>query len=959
VDAGTWRRAKDIFADALARTSEERAAFVAHACGTEGALLDEVEALLAAHHDASLFLESRPELPPDLFPGSGADIAEPLTDGTLLGPYRCERRIGAGGMGSVYKARDLRLNRTVAIKVLPSHLANDNQAGERFEREGRAVAALNHPNICTLYDVGREDGIAFLVMEYLEGETLATRLQRSPLKREQALHFAIQIASALERVHRAGLVHRDLKPSNIMLTNAGTGSAQVKLLDFGIAKTLSASPDTSSASTPTNGSAVTPGNPTAIGMILGTIRYMAPEQIDGGPTDARSDLFAFGAVLYEMFTGSPAFDGPRTSALVAAIHDQPPPSAALDPAINRIVHACLEKHPDDRWQTARDLLRELQWAREEPQVPGAGRESGSAAKRRRWLGAGAAMLAAISLIAAYGAVGRRPLAADVLARFEIATPPTSDPMSFALSPDGRQLVFVATQGRVPKLWVRLLDDLNARPIDGTDGASFPFWSPDGQAIAYFANGKLRRVGLHGDRVYTIADAANGRGGAWARSGIILFAPSTAGALLEVAADGGTPRPATQLSPGQVSHRWPQVLADGSRFVYLSTQGQPGTSGVFMGSLAGGDATRVLDDDSPAAYTAGRLLVVHEGALLSLPFNPNDRRVAGEPTIVAKPVGFDTQLARGAYSVSASGVLAYRSGVASERQLIWFDRDGRRLGPVGLPDANAIAAPELSPDGRQVAVFRNVDGNDDVWTIPIEGGVPTRLTFAPNLDGFPIWTRDGRGIIYTAFHQRYTLVARTLNGEERSLFKTSGLKIANDISPDGRLLLYAVQVPASGVDLWTVPLASADDDARPIAQTPFDEMSGQFAPNGKWIAYQSNASGQMEIYVRPFPGPGAPQQVSLGGGSQPRWSPGGSELFYVAADGRMTAVAIANDPSPSAIRAGAPRPLFQTHLATGANIPPAVASKPQYAIAPDGRFLINVAVEGAPAPPIVVSIGSIR
>jgi roadblock/LC7 domain-containing protein len=354
-----------------------------------------------------------------------------------------------------------------------------------------------------------------------------------------------------------------------------------------------------------------------------------------------------------------------------------------------------------------------------------------------------------------------------------------------------------------------------------------------------------------------------------------------------------------------------------------------------------------------------LVLPRHGELISLAFDPDRRSVSGEPIVVARPVGFDTQLVRGAFSISDTGVLAYRMAIASRRQLVWFDHNGRVLGSVGPPDDHAMAAPELSPDGRRIALFRNVDGNDDVWVIPIDGGIATRFTFAPNLDGFPVWTRDGSGIVYTAFHDAWALVERTMAGEERSLFQTSGLKIADDISPDGHLLLYAVQVPASGVDLWVAPLHSEPDRrARAVVQTPSDEMAGQFAPNGAWIAYQSNASGQMEVYVCRFPGPGAQQQVSSDGGNQPRWSRDGTELYYIAADGTLMSIPIAFDAGFHTFHAAAPRTLFPTHLAAGANIPPAVAARSQYAVAPDGRFLMNVVVDGV-APPIVVSVGDGR
>ncbi len=945
-DAADWPRVKSILGDAIGLPVDDRAAFLDKACSGDTRLRAQVEKLLAAHDRADAFLETPPEAPSASTPRS--------LEGQRLGPYEFLARIGAGGMGEVYKARDRRLNRTVAIKVLPPHLASDRLASERFELEARAVAALNHPHICTLYDVGREGGIAFLVMEYLEGETLARRLERGALTPDQALDCAIQIASALDRVHRAGLVHRDVKPGNMMLTRGTAGSSsplQVKVLDFGISK---APPSVSSPNDETQPTGV---NLTSAGMVLGTVRYMAPEQFEGMPADARSDIFAFGSVLYEMIVGTPAFDAATSVGLMAAIREQEPEGLArLTPALARVIRTCLAKLPDDRWQTARDLLRELQWIQE-----GKREALANEPAKARWTMAVAAGSAALALAVAAGlwslSTTRTTPRQSVAARFEISTPATTDPMSFALSADGRFLAFVATKDGASKLWLRPLDRIDAQALDGTDGASFPFWPPDGKAIGFFAGGKLRRIDVGGGPTRELADAPNGRGGSWSAAGIILFAPSTAGPLMRVSAAGGAPQQAIPLGAGQNSHRWPQFLPDGRRFFYLSTQGQAGTGGVFLASLDGTDPRRLLEDDAPATFVGpDRLLLVRQGALISLSVDMDRLAVVGDPMVVARPVGFDTQLVRGAFTMSESGVLAHRSAIAARRQLIWVDRTGREVGTVGQPDDDALAAPELSRDGRRVAVFRTVDGNADVWSIPTGGGAPSRLTYAPGLDAFAIWSHDGQRLIFTGLRDAYHLLERMPSGEERRLFPRSELRIANDISPDGKFLLYTAQVPASGVDLWTVPMASTTGAApRPVAQMPFDEMAGQFSPDGGWIAYQSNATGRLEIYLRPFPGPGDAQQVSLGGGSQPRWSHDGSELFYVATDGKLMVVPIAFDSAAHAFDASAPHPLFQTHLATGANIPPAVAAKAQYVVAPDGRFLMNVQVEGAPAPPISVAL----
>jgi Tol biopolymer transport system component len=457
----------------------------------------------------------------------------------------------------------------------------------------------------------------------------------------------------------------------------------------------------------------------------------------------------------------------------------------------------------------------------------------------------------------------------------------------------------------------------------------------------------------------IADAPNGRGGAWSHDGVILFVPSTASAVMRVSAAGGTPASATYLAAGQRSHRWPAFLPDGKRFLFVSTHGEPGTEGVFLGSLERDAVARVLEDESPAVYAPpGRLVLEREGALVSLPFDPERGAVVGEPTILVRPIGVDT-IVRPAFAISETGVFAHRTAVAAQRQLTWIDRSGRIIGPFGPPDDAAIAAPELTRDGRQLAVYRSVDGNADIWRLPVPGGVPSRFTFGSRIDAYPLWSPNSRHLVFTStFKGVWGVFERATDGSDidRPLFKKSEIKVALDFSPDGHLLLYAVQVPQTGVDLWAVPMPEAGEDrAFPAVQTPFDEMAGQFSSDGKWLAYQSNATGRIEVYVRAFPGSGNAQQVSVSGGSQPRWSRDGRDLYYIATDGWLMAVPLRVDGGNDRIDAAAPQRLFKTDVATGSNILPAVGSRAQYVVAPDGRFLMNVAVEGAPAPPITVTV----
>ena len=689
---------------------------------------------------------------------------------------------------------------------------------------------------------------------------------------------------------------------------------------------------------------------------------MAPEQIEGRDVDARSDIFAFGAVLYEMIAGKRAFEAETEASLIAAIRSgEPPPLSTVQPitppALDRVVAACLAKDPDDRWQTARDLLRELTWIVDS----GSGTHFvGPNGRRHKVRGVGwSVVVGALLLVAAFAVVaqyGRRTVSEAFSTSFEISTPTTNEPLSFALSPDGRQLAFVAMTDGVSKVWLRPLEQVRAQALAGTEGASYPFWSPDGRALGFFADGKLKRVDVAGNTLRVLAGAPNGRGGSWNREDVIVFAPTTAGVLMRVPATGGTAVGVTRLAPGQNSHRWPQFLPDGRRFLFVAAQGQQAAQGVFVGALDGGEPTRVLADETPATYAPpGRLLVVRAGGLIALRFDPVRAVVSGQAIQVAQAVGSDTSMVRGAFAVSETGVLALRTSIAERRQFVWVDRAGTTLGTVGPADDSAFAGPALARDGHRLALFRTLDGNTDVWLMQVFGGVLSRFTFDAKLDFFPVWTPDGRRIIFASNRNTtYDLYEKPASreGEEQPLLVSTAPKLPMDCSSDGRFLLYATQVPMTGVDLWALPLAG-ERKPFPVVQTPFDEMAGQFSPDGRWVAYQSNESGRMEIHVRPFPGPGGESQVSSMGGTQPRWRRDGRELFYVAADGNMMAVGIDLRPNGQSLNTQAPVPLFQTHLASGANVLPAIGWRPQYDVGPDGRFLVNMAVEGATAPPINV------
>lgn len=875
-----------------------------------------------------------------------------LAVGTRVGPYEVTGALGAGGMGEVYKARDTRLDRTVALKVLPAHVASDPILKQRFEREAKALAALSHPHICPVFDVGQQNGVDFLVMEYLDGETLAERLARGKLPLDQVLRNAMQIADALDKAHRQGIVHRDLKPGNIMLTKGGA-----KLLDFGLAKVrpavqagnavMTAAP---TISTPLSGT----------GTIVGTLQYMAPEQIEGRDADARTDIFAFGAVVYEMATGKKAFEGKSQASLISSIlKDEPRSMSVLDPmtppALDRVVRRCLAKEPDDRWQDTRDVKFELQWVAEPPSAGTAvqaprvrGRE------RLAWaLGAGGVVIAALLVVPAVTYLSAPD---PIVTRLDVVTPPTTDPLSFALSPDGRQLVFAATGDDGPRLWLRRLDEATARSLTGTEGGTSPFWAPDNRAIAFFADGKLKRIDLPNGQPVVLADAPDARGGTWNADGVILFTGSLLGPLMRVMATGGTAVPVTEPAPGQ-SHRWPQFLPDGRRFIFFVGFGPLQTRGVYLASLDVVSPMRIVAAEGAAAYApAGYLLYPSQGALVAQPFDPTRATLAGDPIRVAQPVGVSAAQFRGAFSVSAADALAHRSAVPLGRQLVWVDRSGKVLGAIGGPDESAPASPELSPDGRRVAVFRAVQGNVDVWLTDVDRGVVSRFTFDAAVDAFPIWAPDGSRLVFASNRNGVLdLFEKAASGaaSEEPLLVTSQDKMPMAWSPDGRFILFSTQDPNARSDLWALPL-TGERKPVPLVQSSFDEIQGQFSPDGRWFAYASNQSGRYEVYVRAFPQPGGEWQVSTEGGTSPRWRRDGQELFYVALDNRLMAVPIRIRSEQRALDPGAAVPLFPARLAAGTQIAQTgFGSKAQYAVAPDARFLLNVAAADPVTSPITV------
>ena len=761
-------------------------------------------------------------------------------------------------MGEVYKARDTRLDRTVAIKVLPSHLSQNPEGRQRFDREAKTISQLSHPHICALHDVGHQDGTDYLVMEFLEGETLTERLVRGPLPLEQALRYGIEIADALDKAHRQGVIHRDLKPGNVMLTKSG-----VKLVDFGLAKFAAGSVPGSAGVTsfPTQGPDLT-----AEGTILGTFQYMAPEQLEGREADARTDIFALGALLYEMVTGQKAFSGKSQASLIGAIlHTQPAAISAVQPmspqALDRVVTRCLAKDPEDRWQTAHDAMLELKW------IAGAGSQTGLPApvatgRRSRekvaWIAAALLLLGLLASLPLALRVLRKGAAPGELLKLSIVPPAKTlmHPGHFSMSPDGRRLAFVAVapDGR-SLLWVRRLSSLDASALPGTENAAVPFWSPDGRFIGFFAEGKLKKIEASGGPPQTVCDAPNGRGGAWNRDGVIVFAPNPTSALHRVAAEGGESTPITTLDEARQenSHRHPYFLPDGRRFLYYVRSYRPENRVVCVGSLDSKDTTRLAGPNSPAAFVRPGFLIFvrEEGALVARRFDPKSLELTGDPILVADDVRSYDANAPASFSVAEDGTLAIGSGGTAERKLVWLDRAGRDLGTI--EHRGVTIDLRLSPDQKRVAVdsVDPVVGGRQIWVQEFARGVSARLAFGAVQDVSPVWSPDGARIAFasdrggTVRVQQIYVKASSGAGGEELLFRSGDSKFLTDWSSDGRFLLFETTMPASTAnrtDLWVLPLEGAREP-RPYLATAFNESLARFSPDARWVAYVSDETGR--------------------------------------------------------------------------------------------------------------------
>jgi eukaryotic-like serine/threonine-protein kinase len=880
----------------------------------------------------------------------------PLTPGTRLGPYVIDSPLGAGGMGEVYKARDTRLDRVVAIKVLPSHLAANPDLRERFEREARVVSGLNHPNICTLHDVGHHDGVGFLVMEYLPGETVAERLVRGPLPPDEVLRYAIQIADALDRAHRQGIVHRDLKPGNIMIVGKTGGPGhEVKLLDFGLAKLMAGSPNP--VATVLTLSIPTANQPlTAEGTILGTVQYMAPEQLEGSDAGARTDIFAYGVVLYEMATGRRAFEGKTHASVIGAIlKDEPPPISTLQPltplALEYLVAGCLAKDPDERWQSAHDLSKQLRWiqqARSHADAPLPARRSSRGREYAAWA---LAMLSTAGVVA-LAIASRRPDPVEEPIRFTIGEPSgvrfsAAAPVAPfpVVSPDGRRIAFLAGRINAPgSIFVRSIDMVEAQQIPGTENATLPFWSHDSRSLGFFANGALKRVDLAAGGLQPICAVESFEGASWNRENMILFAKTTGG-LFRVAARGGNPVAVTTLDASRhdVSHRWPTFLPDGAHFVFLV---QPAND-VYYGSLDGTPPKRLVHADARAVYAPadsrgsarGHLLYSRSGTLVAHAFDARRIEVVGDPVAIAGEVRAGTTNGRATYTVSDNGVLVYRSGAIVRTEAGWVDRTGQPLETV-LPVAD-IRGIALSPDGQRLAFHRHEEpAGGGIWVKDLLRETVTRVTIGGSHDAAPAWAPDGGRITFSStrggFADIYTRSASG-TGEDELLAKT-GEESAAHLSWARERPLLAFQaggLPGSSgnQDIWVVTRDGVQKP-RVYLNAVFNEAQPEFSPDGEWIAYSSNESGRSEIFVQPYPANGQKYPISTGGGIQPRWRRDGHELFFLVQDGTLMAAPV--KVSARGFEAGVARPLFKTQL-TGAHL----FAYRTYDIAPDGqRFIFS-------------------
>jgi serine/threonine protein kinase/Tol biopolymer transport system component len=927
-----WRRIESLCHAALARSAEDRAAYLTEACRGDDALREEVESLVAEGDAAGSFLE------PPVFGGA---VSPPLV-GHQLGPYRIEAPIGAGGMGEVYHAKDSRLDRNVAIKVLPPQWTADPQRRTRFEREARAVAALKHPNICTVYDVGHDDGIDFLVMELVEGESLAARLSRGPLPCDEAVARGIEIASALDEAHRQGIIHRDLKPGNVMLTRTGSGrsrGAHAKLLDFGLARI---SPDMTAQLS------ARPETPiTEAGGLFGTVEYMAPEQIQGAPTDARTDLFAFGALLYEMLTGRMAFGrATKAESLTAVLRDHPDQTmlekSGVASSVIRIVRRCLEKDPADRFQSARDLAFALENTTSSAESEIRSAEDGTVAHARRipvrhafYVVAAMAVLAAVAVWTMRGRAVAPPTRTTTQFVWSLPEGMTlaSEPV---VSPDGRRVAFVGVDKSGGRLFVRDLASLEAILIAGTTGAKQPFWSPDGNAVAFFANGRLKKTTLEGGEPVDLAAAPDARGGSWSRSGVIVFQPFFRDrGLARISANGGDVQPATLLdvTTADTTHKWPVFLPDGDHFLYLVLSVDESRRGIYVGRLSQGPlrpTTRLFPTVSsvshvvPEGHDTGFLLSVAGGQIQARPFDGARRTVTGDPRSIGMAAA-DTSVHYAAMMGVSPRLVAFADTVVPAGfQFASVGVDGEQL--TLRPDREIAGPPRLSPDGARVtrSVLDPLTGDADIWVDDLVRGTRVRISTSRDLDLAPVWSPDGHGLAYRSGSwgsSNLSIASADGTGVLRVLPCPGEPCLPTDWSPDGQFVLVNARE-----DVWSVQI-NGERAAQPLLDAASVQRDARISPDGRRVSYVSHESGRPEVYVLNLTGAQHRVVVSRGG-DQPVWSRSGRELFYVSLNNELHRATVGTDRTDRVIvepPSKLPIPTFAPgHLGTSYDLSPDAA-----------------------------------
>jgi eukaryotic-like serine/threonine-protein kinase len=852
-------------------------------------------------------------------------------------------------MGEVYRATDTNLNRPVAIKVLPEPLAADGERLARFQREAQVLASLSHLNIASIYGLERAEGTTALVMELVEGPTLADRIAQGAIPVNEALAIATQIADALEAAHEQRIIHRDLKPSNVKIRPDGT----VKVLDFGLAKAMDASPAASSgfSMSPT----ITTPAMTQLGLILGTAAYMSPEQARGKSVDRRADIWAFGCVLFEMLSGRRAFDAEDVSLTLARVLEREVDLTPMPPEVparvRQVIALCLRKDVRQRISDIRDVRLALEGAFDTTSGPGPATTVSRSTRLR--LGA-LAVVAALALVAAAALAFvhfRETPAAPRSVSFQMSAPPKSAIATFELSPDGRHVAFV-TRGERSTLWVRSLDALDARELPGTDGARLAagqlFWSPDSSTIGFIAGGKLKRVSISGGPPQTLADASDASRAAWSGAGVLLISAGPGNPIQRLPEAGGVPVSITKPDAGE-SHFTPHFLPGGRHFLYWSA-GNPETTGIYVTSMEeGARSVRLFSDNSPARFaptdaagSRGHLMFVREGTLMAAPFDVATLRVTGEVFPLAEDV---TQ-----FSASANGVLAYVSGMSAfSEQFVWRDRTGKEIGSVGPPGIYANF--RLSPDERSIVFNRPGPAGSDIWVLDIARGVPSRITFDPSVDNLPIWSHDGRRILWPSNRRGgYDLYVKPASGTgQDELLITMGTANgwATDWSRDGKWVLFQRPGDKTSQDLWIAPQSpdgSGQQKPFPYLNSQFAESNGVFSPDGQRIAYVSNESGRDEVYVQAFPLTDEKDQISVGGGIAPEWRKDGAELFYLSADRKLMAVPVRV--TGNALDPGVPKALFPI---------PGTRVVRAFAPASDGRFLIAKSLDDDQTTPMTVEI----